>query len=150
MKTDVTIRVNYRGLSDIVSFRHKDMRKIANKARKLMRNRISSGKDVYQRKFEAYSDSYRNYKRKLGKDPYTVNMEDSGKMINSLRTNVMSGTQAEIYPTLHTKIGEYHQLGTARGGKKRRWFGFSTDSQKELTQFTQSILNNKIKRFERG
>lgn len=146
MSWDVTIKPNFRGLEDLVKFKRSDMKRIGLKGRKLMQDRVKKGLDIHDKPLKEYSKEYANYKRRLGKNPNIVNMEDSGDMLK-LKEDVISNTEAEISVVNHKKIGYYHQTGTAKGGKVREWFGFTQQSKDILLSEIQKIVDKQIRKL---
>lgn len=147
---NITFRANFQGMEDSISLNRGDMRSIGLKARKLMRDRIAKGKDVNDIKFKKYSSGYIKQKKKLGKNTSVVNMENSGTLINGIRVNAISNDTVDVETSTHRNIGEYHQRGTARGDKKREWFGISKSNERVLNKFIQNKINAKITRWNNG
>lgn len=146
----ILFHANFQGMEESISFTRRDMRDIGLKARKLMRDRVAKGKDINDSKFKKYSDGYAKYKKKLGKNPSIVDMMDSGTLNNGIRVNAISNDTVDIETSLHRNIGEYHQTGTARGNKKREWFGISKSNESVLNKYIQNKINNKITRWNNG
>ena len=118
MDIKATVSVSGGGFGDIskaMSISASGMKTIGRNARKRMNDRINSSKDINGNRYTgklAYSEGYKNYKRKLSKNPNRVDMRDSGTMRNSIRVDSKINI-ATIAVTLHRLIGYYHQSGRA-------------------------------------
>jgi len=121
------------------------MKTVGRDARKRMQDRINGSKDINGVRFARYSEGYRNHKRKLGKNPNRVDMRDSGDMRNSIRVGAKTNI-ATILVTLHRLIGQYHQSGTAKGGKVREWFGLADKNESKTYKELENVISKQIKR----
>ena len=148
---DINVKTTLSGkpIGNALFVNASNMKKIGNNARKRMLDRISKGGDINGGKLAAYSDKYADWKIKSkskvkrGGSRDTVNMQKSGDMLNSMRTEGKKNI-ASIFVTLHRLIGYYHQSGLAKGGKVREWFGATKENADKAIKEIQIKLSKQI------
>lgn len=144
MDIKIDFTAEYSKFKNLLDFTKRDMRSIGIYGRKLIQSQLNKGISTDGRKFIKYSESYAKYKRKLGKNPKIVDMQDSGTMRNSLHIRTGKGYVA-VEPLLHRKIAAYHHYGTAKGNKRRKWIGYTSDSENKIKSYVQAMLDKKMR-----
>ncbi|RKZ98982.1 MAG: hypothetical protein DRQ46_00465 [Gammaproteobacteria bacterium] len=122
-----------------------EMLKSALFIRQEMLKRLETGRDIFLKPFKPYAKSTKEYKKEMRKNPNIVNMEDSGQMINSLRTNAkVNRSIVDIANAQRRKIADKHMEG--RGVPKRAWFGSSQKTVKKVIADIRKIMDQHIRR----
>lgn len=145
MSFKIISKPNFRKLAKDISIKNDDMYKFALDLRSDILDRIKSGEDIKNNPFAPYSRATLEQKRKLNKST-TVNMEDSGDMLEGFQVLKAAKNVAEIGLTLHKKIGYFHQQGHGRL-KTRAWFGVDKRNEKKYKIRLEKIIGKKIDRW---
>lgn len=134
----------------------KVMEKIASLVVGHIRERCEDGRDIDDRIFLEYSDTYKDTRRALGRNAAPPDMLMTGGMVgsvavvertaDSITIGVGTGTSKQLRaPTKrkrrksagerrgppHNLLGKWHQEGTGKN-KRRQWFGVSPSGDAEI------------------
>lgn len=121
---------------------------IANTIAARIKVRTGQGKDVKLKPFAPYSDSYKAFRAKKGRQTSPVNLQFTGRMLAGVFARTVSPTEARvgIGSAIEQRKGIIHQLGLGKM-PKREWFGVSprdTTTQRAIDKLEQEALDRAI------
>jgi len=107
--------------------------RFAREAIEVINQRTLDGKDVDESKFTPYSEAYAERK---GVTPDSVDLFLSGDMLESLKLtkDTPHTVSFGIEGGDAAKKSYYHNTGTAKGGKKREFFGITRSEAEKIAE----------------
>lgn len=90
-------------------------------------NRTTNGFDINGNRFKRYSKKYADYRVKKGRNPYPVDLQFTGRMLNSMRSKKMN-----YFTRLVFFRGAENNKKAAMNNKSRQFFGLNRKEQSRV------------------
>lgn len=137
----VALQNKFSGLSDAL-INKKIIETIALQIKENIIARTQTGKDIDGKKFKAYTKKYSDKKGKV-----TVNLTDTGLMMNAITQKAMSNDTAKIFfmDKHSAKIAKIHNDGEGKM-PQREFFGVGKFDQADALRIYKDLANKEMRK----